>query len=98
MNAVIAAVSATMTAPDAAPHLPFLQQMLQASVGQLHKIRSAGQPPGPGAPPAAAGAPGAPGPMPTGGGMNLQQLMGAGPSAPSAGLGGAGPSPSGMSA
>ena len=93
MNGVIHAITATMTAPDAAPHLPFLQQLMQASVGQLQKIRQPAAAPGgrPGGPPG--GPPG----MPPGGGMNLGALQGAPPGGPSAGAGG-GPSPSGASA
>jgi hypothetical protein len=98
MNGVVAAISATMTAPDSGPHLALLQQLLQAAVGQLQKVQNPGPPPGAGGPPGGmppGGAP--PGGMPPGGGTNIGQLMGGAPSGPSAGVGG-GPSPSGISA
>jgi hypothetical protein len=95
MNGIVTAISATMTAPDAGPHLPLLEQLLKAAVGQIQKAQN--PQPQPGAPPPG-GPPGAPGGMPPGGGTNIGQLMGGGgPSGPSAGVGG-GPSPSGASA
>ena len=101
MNGVVQAITATMTAPDAAPHLALLQQLLQASVGSLHaggpKPGGAQAPAGQGGPPGGAPPGGPPGPPMGGGGTNIQQLMGQGGQPPSAGPGG-GPSPSGMSA
>lgn len=89
------AITATMTAPDAGPHLQLLEALNKAVIGAIQ-----GPPAGKtGAPGQAApgGQPGgAPGGM--GGGTNIQQLMGGGgPQPPSAGAGG-GPSPTGMSA
>jgi hypothetical protein len=94
LNGVVSAISACLTAPDAGPHIAFLQQLLQATVGQIQKGNQpqGGQKP-PGGPPGAGGPPGGP---PPGGGTNINQLMGGGASGGSAGSGG-GPSPSGVS-
>jgi hypothetical protein len=84
MNGIVQAISATMTAPDAGPHLKFLQGLLQATVGQLQQGNAPkpqgqpGQPPGPG-------------------GTNINQLMGGQPQPPSAGPQG-GPTQTGASA
>jgi len=79
-NGIVQAITATMTAADAGPHLPFLQSMLQAVVGQIH----IGKSPAPGGAPGGQPSPGAP---PAGGGTNLGQLQGRPPSPPTAGPG-----------
>lgn len=93
MNGIVQAISAAMTAPDAGPHLPVLEQMLKAAVGSIQKQNApqGGAPPGgpPGGPP-----PGGPPGAPPGG---INGLMGGPPQGPSAGPQG-GPSPSGASA
>ncbi len=96
LNGVVQAISACLTAPDAGPHIAFLQQLLQATVGQIQKgnqPQGGQKPPGapPGGPPGAGGPPG-----PTGGGTNINQLMGGGAPSGSAGSGG-GPTSSGVS-
>lgn len=101
LHNIAMAISSTMTAPDAGPHLQLLEALQKAVVGAIQ-----GPPPGqggkPGGPPGAGGPP--PGGM-AGGGTNIQQLMGGGaggPQPPSAGPtppgASGGPSPSGMSA
>jgi len=97
-QSIVSAIAATMTTPDAGPHLAALEGMLKMSVGLIQKGNAAGAPPGasgPGGPPGA-GPSGAPGGMPPGGGMNLAALGGGPPQGPSAGPSG-GPSPSGAS-
>lgn len=97
---IATAVQEAMTAPDAGQHMPLLEQMFKATIGQIQKLSNpaAGQAAGGGAPPGAAGPPGAGGPPGMGGGgTNLQQLMGGGAQPPSAGPSG-GPSSSGASA
>lgn len=90
------AITATMTAPDAGPHLQLLEQLQKAVVGAIQ-----GPPPGKagppaGGPPGAAGAPPGGPPGMAGGGTNIQQLMGGAQGGPSAGAAG-GPTQSGMS-
>ena len=95
---IVAAISATMMAPDAQQHLPMLDALLKTVVGQAQKAGGgAGQggPPGgggqpPGGPPGG-GPPGGGSPMSPSGGTNIQAMMGgggqggpAGPSQPSA--------------
>jgi hypothetical protein len=98
MNGIVSAIAATLTAPDAGPHIAFLQQLLQAAVGQIQKAnqpQGQGGPPGgapPGGPPGAGGPPG--GGPPQGGGTNIGQLMGGGGGPPA---GPSGPSQSGAS-
>ena len=85
-NGIVMAITATMTAPDAGPHLPLLESLLKAVVGQIQGAQG--------------GAPQQPKPPMQGGGMNLNQLQGQPPSPPTAGPGGpgsAGGPPSGMS-
>ena len=82
LNAIAGAITAAMTAPDAAPYLQLLQGLQQAVVGAIHGGQK-------GPPRAQQG--------PQGGGMNLNQLGGQGPSGPSAGPAG-GMSQSGASA
>lgn len=79
-NMIVQAISTTMMAPDAGPHLQLLEQLLKAVVGQTQAAKNPG---GAGAKPAG----------PTGGGMGLGQMMGKPPSPPTAGPGGP-PSPS----
>ena len=100
MQGVLAAITATMTAPDAQPHVPLLMDLQKAILGAVHSSGAkpggpAGAPPG-GAPPGGAPPGGAPAP-PGGGGMNLGKLMGSGGGGPSAGPEG-GPSSTGASA
>lgn len=93
MQGILGAITATMTAPDAQPHVPLLMDMQKAVLGALH---SSGQKPG-----APAGGPPAPppggAPPPGPGGMNLGKLQGQGGGPPGPG-GAGGPSPSGASA
>ena len=91
MQGILGAITATMTAPDAQPHVPLLMDMQKAVLGALH---SSGQKPGAGGPPAPPPG-GAPPPGP--GGMNLGKLQGQGGGPPGPG-GAGGPSPSGASA
>lgn len=90
MNAVAMAITACMTAPDAGPHLPLLQQLQQAVIGELQgggKSQPGAKPAGPpGAPPGGAPAPGGVG--------GINGLMGQPPSGP-AGAGGGQPMPGG---
>lgn len=92
LNGIVQAISATLTAPDAGPHIPFLTDMLKAVVGQIQKGNQ--PPPKPGGPGGAPGAPGAGGPP--GGGASLGQLQGQ-PPQPTGPGGAGGPSPSGVS-
>ena len=99
-----AAIQATMMAPDAAPHLALLEQLLKAVVGAAQQGHGApggakppGAPPG-GAPPGPGGPGGPPSGPPPGGGTNIGQLMGGGAQGPSAEVSGQGPTQSGISA
>lgn len=101
-NAILMAISATMLAPDAGPHLQLLDALQKAIVGATHKGNA---PPGsqPGQPPG--GPPGmAQGGAPQGGGMSLGSIMGQGGQGgaaganPTPGMTGGGPSSTGASA
>ena len=93
MRNIAQAVQEAMTAPDAGPHLPFLEQLFKATIGQIQKGNNPQAQQGPQQP----GAPGAGGPPGMGGGgTNIQQLMGGAQQPPAAGMGGA--SASGASA
>jgi hypothetical protein len=92
---IVAAISATMMAPDAQQHLPMLDALLKTVVSQVQK---AGPQPGQGGPPGGGQPPPGGGGAPPGGppsGTNIQSLMGGGgqggPAGPSQ------PSPSGIS-
>lgn len=93
LQGIAAAVNAAMMSPDAGPYLKFLEGLQKATLGAIHGGQKG--PPQPGGP---GGAPG--GMPPQGGGMNLNQLQGQPPSAPSAGpdQGPAASSSTGMSA
>ena len=97
---IVAAISATMMAPDAQQHLPMLDALLKTTVGAVQKAGAQPGQPGQGGPPGEGGPPGGapPGGPPGGGppsGTNIQSLMGGGgqggPAGPSQ------PSPSGIS-
>ena len=67
MQGILAAITATMTAPDAAAHVPLLMDMQKAILGALHSTgggKPGGAPAPGGAPPG--GPPGAGGPPPPG--------------------------------
>lgn len=98
---IVAAISATMMAPDAQQHLPMLDALLKTVVGQAQKAGGGagqggppgGQPPG-GGPPGGGGQPPGGGQGGMGGGTNISQLMGGGQQGPA---GPSQPSPSGIS-
>ena len=89
-NGIVMAITAAMTAPDAAPHLPLLEQLLKAVVGT---IQGGAKPPG--------GAPQQGGGMNLGqlqGGPQMPPSAGPGAPQSAATTGGAAGSPSGISA
>ena len=99
---IVAAISATMMAPDAQQHLPMLDALLKTVVSQVQKAgpQQGGQPgqggPPGGGPPGGAPPGGPPGAMSPNGGTNIAKMMGGGqgqdgPAGPSQ------PSPSGIS-
>jgi hypothetical protein len=87
LNAISAAITQAMMAPDAGPYLQLLDGLQKAVVGAVHGGQKG--PPQP-------GGPGQQGARHSGGGMNLGQLQGQAPSPPSGPEGG--PSQSGISA
>lgn len=90
LQGIAVAVNAAMMAPDAGTHMQLLDTLQKIVLGALHGPGKGGAQPG------AGGRPGMGGPM-GGAPGGINQLQGAPPSGPSAGMAG-GPTPSGASA